>query len=395
VTARDAEPPLGPPSAPGWEVNAAGEPAYRDPNRRRARLTLAAGLMCVIGAVAGAVVARGRLPTMYVDFRPVLVSRGIDLDDVMVAAWTKLKVKPLTPEQRHRGFNECYLPDPLGLGPYAAYQRPPGVIPVRVAIPQEGGHTDDMGFDVVVHFHGGDAVRKQLVQVTRGAVFVAIDLGLFSGPYMNAFMQERRWEQVKRQITRALREQTGDNRAHIRHLALSAWSAGYGAVNEILRRNGDEGIDAVVLLDGMHASQNLQHPTHDNSIESLSSDTLRGIFDFAGRASRGEKIFVLTHSNIVPPGYASVRQSADLLLHELGLQREQRDRTSGLMHQLTAVDHEGFHVWGYEGRDKEAHCAHTTMLGPIVRDVLEPEWNTPKMNRDVPPTPAPKLGSTQ
>ena len=147
MSARDAEPPLGPPSAPGWEVNATSEPAYRDPNRRRARLTLAAGLMCVVGAVAGALVARGRLPTMYVDFRPVLVSHGVDLDDVMVAAWTRLKVQPLTPEQRHRGFNECYLPDPLGLGPYATYQRPPGVIPVRVAIPQQGGHTDDMGFD--------------------------------------------------------------------------------------------------------------------------------------------------------------------------------------------------------------------------------------------------------
>ncbi len=386
-----SDPLVGPPSAPGWEVETPPAGAYRDPSRRRVRMTALAAAMCVLGAIAGGLVARGQMPSAT-DLRPALASQGIDLDDVFVGAWLRLEAEPLTPEQRHHGYNECYLPDPLGLGPYAAYRKPRGVIPVRVAIPQEGGHTEDLGYDVVVHFHGGDAVRKHLVQVSRGVVFVAIDLGLFSGPYMRAFMPERRWPQVREQITQALREHTGDDRAHIRHLALTGWSAGYGAVNEILRRNGDEGIDAVVLLDGMHAAQNLTRPTHDGTIESLSSATLRGTFDFAARAVRGEKIFVLTHSNIVPPDYASVKQSADLLLHELGLSRETRERQDGLMQQLTTADEGNFHVWGYAGRYEKAHCAHTTMLGPIVRDILEPAWNTPKMNRDVPATPAPRLG---
>jgi hypothetical protein len=63
------------------------------------------------------------------------------------------------------------------------------------------------------------------------------------------------------------------------------------------------------------------------------------------------------------------------------------------LHQLTTADKKGFHVWGYSGRYEKAHCAHTTMLGPIVRDIIEPAWNTPKMNRNVPSTPAPKLGT--
>jgi hypothetical protein len=385
------DPLLGPPSAPGWEVDAAAE-RYHDPNRRRTRLTVAAIAMCVVGAVVGAFVARGQLPAST-DLRPAFASNGINLDDVVVGAWRRLQAEPLTAEQRHRGFNECYLPDPMGLGPYAPYYRPRSVIPLRIAIPQEGGYTDDLGYDVVVHFHGGEAVRKNLVQVSRGSVFVAVDLGLFSGPYMRAFMVKRRWQQVKDHITDALREHAGDDRAHIRHLALTGWSAGYGAVNEILRRNGDEGIDAVVLLDGMHAGQNLRRPTHDGSIESLSSATLRATFDFAGRAVRGEKIFVLTHSNIVPPDYASVKQSADLLLHELGVERKTRERQDGLAQQLTTADAGNFHVWGYAGTREKAHCVHTAMLGPIVRDVLEPAWGTPAMNRDVPMTPTPKLGT--
>ncbi len=318
--------------------------------------------------------------------------RPIELDEVAVTVSPPLEAAPLTEEQRRLGFNECYLPDPLGLGPYAPYRKTRGRILGRVAIPQRGGHTEDGGFDVVVHFHGGDPVRKQFVQVTRGAVFVAVDLGVGSGAYERAFVDDRRWPQLQREIATALRAHLGDERAHIRHLALSAWSAGYGAIEKILKTHGDDGVDAVVLLDSMHAGRNFRWPVADGTLESLSSGSIQSLFDFAKRAARGEKIFVLTHSQVIPTGYASVRRSADLLLRELQLERVSDSRRVGLLDQQTTVDHRGVHVRGYAGRYEEAHCAHVTLLGPIVRDLLEPAWDTPTMDRDVPATPAPQLG---
>jgi hypothetical protein len=351
-------------------------------------------LLAVGVVVAGSVLEAPREPQI----RAVSVTEGRDrtvvLDEVTVAAQPlpRLEAEPLTPEQRSRGFGECYLPDPLGLGPYAPYRKTHGAVLGRVAIPQEGGHTEDIGFDVVVHFHGGDPVRKNFVQVAWGTVFVAVDLGVGSGPYSRAFVSDGRWPRLKSEIAAALRAHTGDQRAHIRHLALSAWSAGYGAVNQILMTHGDEGIDAVVLLDGMHAGRNYRWPHRDGTLQSLSSGPIQGIFAFAARAARGEKIFVLTHSNVVPTGYASVRRSADLLLHQLDVERQAMRRKVGLLDQLTGADQAGFHVRGYAGRYEEAHCAHVTLLGPIVRDLLEPVWATPPMNRDVPSTPAPDLG---
>ncbi|MBN2194010.1 MAG: hypothetical protein JW751_14440 [Polyangiaceae bacterium] len=381
-----------PGSAPGWWLEGSGEdadlPRAKGRPRRLAMVALALTPLSVLGA---AVVAKARISSIDT-FLVHPQATGITLDDVLVEGNLRLSADAFALDIKP-GYNECFLPDPLGLGPYSPYFKSRGPILARVAVPQEGGHTQDLGFDVIVHFHGGEAVRKQFVEVVSGAVFVAVDLGNGSGPYANGFGLPDRWPLVKAEITRALRERSGDERAHIRHLALSSWSAGYGAVNQILKVHGDAGIDAVVLLDSMHVGRNLAAPRQDGSLESLSADSLRPLFDFAGKASQGKKTFVLTHSNIVPEGgYASVRRSADLLLHDLHLERAQQERRVGVMDQLTTVDHGRFHVWGFGGRYEKAHCAHTTLLGPIVRDLLEPTWQTPPMNRDVPPTPAPILG---
>ena len=71
----------------------------------------------------------------------------------------RLEAKPITRELRQRGYHECYPPDPMGLGPYAPMRN---LSTGHVYVPQRGGHTEDMGFDVLVHFHGLDPIRKDL-----------------------------------------------------------------------------------------------------------------------------------------------------------------------------------------------------------------------------------------
>src|ERR1700690_1683446 len=51
-----------------------------------------------------------------------------------------LTAQALTPELRHRGYNECNPYDFVGLGPYAPYRK---LRVGRIAIPQKGGHTKD------------------------------------------------------------------------------------------------------------------------------------------------------------------------------------------------------------------------------------------------------------
>jgi hypothetical protein len=305
--------------------------------------------------------------------------------DVSVA---RLEAEALTPALRARGYHECYPHDPIGLGPYARFRN---LNIGRIAIPQKGGHTPDFGYDVVVHFHGQSAVRKTLVQVARGVAFVGIDLGTGSGYYSKRFRSPDVFPKLRRSIERALRRHSGNPQAHVRHLALSAWSAGYGAVNEILRRHADA-VDAVVLLDGLHAAWSFTRRGRDQSVDAACDRNIEPTFRFARRAVTGEKTFVFTHSEVEPVRYPSTALTARLLLGQLGLDPEPVGGGTGRYPQVGAVEANGLHVWSHRGNDKRAHCAHIPLIARAVRDVLEERWNTPAMDRDVPHTPAPKLG---
>ena len=300
-----------------------------------------------------------------------------------------LVLEPITPALRKKGYNLCNPHDPIGLGPYRPY------VPLttgRVLIPQEGGYTPDHGFDVLVHFHGHHAARIPLVQVSRGTVFVGSDFGVGSYAYSKAFSIWRRFPNMLRSLAQTLRKSTGFEDAHIRHLTLSAWSAGYGAINEILKLHGDEGIDAVVLLDAMHASWNPQ-ARKPEGIGAVMLRRIEPLVAFARKAQRGEKLFVFTHSEVETTSYVSTQLTAQKLLMELGLQSHPVAGGQGAYPQVGAVDEEGLHVWSYSGKGELAHCSHLRLLARVVRDVLEPAFDTPAMNRDVPPTKAPLLGN--
>lgn len=300
-----------------------------------------------------------------------------------------LRAEQLTSALRARGYHECNPHDPIGLGPYDPYRNVR--VRGRMLLPQQGGHTDDFGFDVLIHFHGHEPVRKTLVQVARGISYVGIDLGIQSGPYMKAFQTPGTFEILRQSIEQALRDKTGDERAHIRNLGLSAWSAGYGAVNEILK-SSDHGVDAVALLDGLHAGYDPSVGVAPGGARPLSPLNIGPILDFARQAKRGEKLFIFTHSQVDPVSYPSTEKTANLLLQELALEREPVRETNVPFSLTGRAEHKGFHIWSYAGGDTKAHCQHIRFIAPIVRDILEPRWKTPPMDRDVPFTKAPRLG---
>ena len=300
-----------------------------------------------------------------------------------IAPQPKASIAPLTDALRAKGFNECNPHDPLGLGPYAPWA------PLRlgrIAIPQKGGHTPDMGYDVLVHFHGGDAVRKLLVQVARGVVLVTVDKGVGGGPYARAMGSELVFPLLRKSIEGALRRHTNDDRAHIRHLAVSAWSAGTVAIGKILSQGHDD-IDAFVILDGLHGAWK-QGARRSPDPSSLDARFIQREIDLAKRALAGKPVFVLTYSKVEPYTYPSTAATAGLLVKELGLEPKTLDPAADPFGQTSSLDQQGLHVWGFRGNEKMGHCAQLFQLPRIVTELLEPAWKTPAMDRNVPPTPA-------
>lgn len=274
---------------------------------------------------------------------------------------------PLTAELRAKGWNPCMMPD-RGFGPYSKWL--PAVAMGQMLVPEDASLIPaDGAYDVIIHFHGHDAVRKAFVEVARGEVLVGIDLGVGSGAYEEAFGLPVAFTDLKEGVERALKRNTKNADARIRTLTLSSWSAGYGAIQNILKYDPDAAI-AVVLLDSAHGGYVKSEGTRP-APPVLAKKTLDPFVAYAQKAARGDATMVLTHSDIQPPGYASTREVADYLLSEVGLTRHATSGTTPLgLSAKTIAERRGLSVRGYGGVDEHAHCAHTELLAVALRDVL-------------------------
>src|SRR5689334_2133247 len=138
------------------------------------------------------------------------------------------------------GVNPCDTADP-GFGLYDKWTR--GIDMGQLIMPTSKRFARAGKFDVMFHFHGHESARKEWIKVMDGAVLVGIDLGLGSGPYEEAFAAPDAFVHLVESVERAVEKKTG-RPAKARRIGLSAWSAGYGAVEKILGQSyGKQRID--------------------------------------------------------------------------------------------------------------------------------------------------------
>lgn len=285
--------------------------------------------------------------------------------------------EPYTQTQKsaeERGVNPCNTPDP-GFGAFAGWDRSPDL--GQMIVPQAGGITKSGDFDVVFHFHGHEAARKEWVQVINGIVLVGIDLGNGSGPYSATFNAPAVFSHLVKSVEEGVAKHFGIPRAHARHIGLSAWSAGYGAVQEILGTDyGKRNIDAVILLDALHTGY-IGNPQE----RVLNQRQIQSFVDFAQLAVRQKRLMFMSHSSIVPPGYASTTETANLLVQAVGGKPTRTGARAGDPMGLELVSrfsHGSFHMRGFSGNDKMDHCAHFGLLQDVARIHLAPRWKSPK-----------------
>ena len=152
-------------------------------------------------------------------------------------------------------------------------------------------------------------------------------------------------------------------------MGLSSWSAGYGAIDQILRTEyGRELADLVILLDGLHTSY------EGNSIV---ASKLEPFAEFARSAARDEKLMFVSHSSIAPPTYASTTETASYLIWQVGGTRQfPKTHTPDPMglERVVEFDRGDFHVWGFSGNAALDHCAHIGLYGKVVSEFVVPRW---------------------
>ncbi len=245
----------------------------------------------------------------------------------------------------------------------------------------------DGSYDLLIHFHGNTAVVKESTEVSKLDAAVAIvNLGIGSQVYEEYYTVGGTYEELLDAIQAGVK-QRGLKNAKLHRVALSSWSAGYGAISSILvSRKGRDDLDAVPVLDGIHGSWDEGH---------LNAAQMRPFTQLAQRAAAGQIYFGITHSEIDPLAYAGSTATADYLIASVGATRQPLDAVRDAPPYLSLESMKGavskqrekkmeptgearigtFHVTGYRGDLKEHHMAHLFQMGATLLPELVQRWS--------------------
>jgi hypothetical protein len=227
-------------------------------------------------------------------------------------------------------------------------------------------------YDVIFHFHGLNRAQETNIERAQvNAAVVSVNIGIGSDPYEKAFMHPGAFDALVRNAARMIASSGRAEGATVGRIALSAWSAGFGAVSAILRSKSPklDQVDAVFLADGLHAGYK------DEKAHTVEPSSLFKYAKIADAAKRGEKLFVLTHSAIPTVGYPSTTETIGELIRIAGAEKT-RTGTEGPrgMREIYETNVGDFHVKGYEGQGVKDHIDHIWGMGDTMYPYLRARW---------------------
>jgi hypothetical protein len=247
-----------------------------------------------------------------------------------------------------------------------------------------GLRSADGRFDLLIHFHGNtELIEQSAAAAGLPALVLVVNLGDGARRYMDALASPMVFDKLVEQSQEGA-EALGLRRAEVRRIALSAWSAGYAGIRQILRERA-ELIDTVLLMDGLHA------PFADRKKHEVARSHLAPFLRFSERAAAGERLFVITHSAIETYTYASAAQTAEVVVADNALERKRVERplapvtfdaarratpSHGPRDLLLASEatREGLRVYGFAGDRAEHHIAHLVNMSLTVLPPLVARW---------------------
>jgi hypothetical protein len=234
---------------------------------------------------------------------------------------------------------------------------------------------------MLVHFHGDpQTVWNNAAYATLDAVVVTVNLGAVSSAYQDPYAADTTlFATLLDEARTTLRNQPdfADN-LNFDKLAVSSFSAGYGAVREVLKNSTYfNDIDGMILADTVYASF-----TSSSDHTPLDSQ-MAGFRNFATAAKNGTKTLTLSHSLVQTFTYCNTAETADDLLAWTGVTPSAYNVTGlgGLQFYRRAQAGE-FEMFGALGDDATAHSKHLQNIGQFLDDLplaLVPEPTTAMM----------------
>ena len=201
---------------------------------------------------------------------------------------------------------------------------------------------------LLVFFHGGDWIPEFAAAQQRNMAVIAIQAGAGSGSYVKLFTDPARF-------SRLIAEAEAKSGLKFGEIDLGGWSAGCGAVRQILSDPASyDRVGGVLCIDGIHTDDVNGKPGPEES--QIETNNLQVWLRLGSDAMAGKKRFILTHSEIFPGTFASTTETADYLLREWGLAAHPVVRWGPMKTQmLSEVKTGGLLVVGFAGNSAPDH----------------------------------------
>lgn len=244
--------------------------------------------------------------------------------------------------------------------------------PVKVFLPDN--RRNARTFDLLLHFHGADFITQYAALHHRNALLAAtVNLGSGSSVYDRAFEDSTTFTALLHAIHDSLQTKLA-HPVTIKRVLLSGFSAGYGAIRKIISASQNYArTDAILLLDGIHASYVPEHQVLAEGGEIQAND-LAAFVRFArdAAAPHSSKRFLITHSEIFPGTFVSTTEATDFLLQELDMKRRPVLEWGPLgMQQISESRRNNFAVLGFAGNTAPDHVDHLHALYFFINELMK------------------------
>ena len=215
---------------------------------------------------------------------------------------------------------------------------------------------------VWMHFHGPNwHTRDEHARAGHSEPIIHASAGEGSTVYANLFKDPAVWDRLILQVGDELRRRSGRKYLKVAGVHLSSFSAGYGAIREVVKLpSAFKMIQSVVLADSFYGSLETMEPRvpYGQHIEVWEP--------LAREAMAGKKIFIASVSSVPTPSYASSSECLNALVQKVGgVWADAKSPNDPDYPLLRSYQKGGFFALHYGGTDAAAHTTHIRHLAEL------------------------------
>lgn len=217
--------------------------------------------------------------------------------------------------------------------------------------------------DLLVHFHGDPQTYWNNAKYAKlNAIILTVNYSGLSSAYTTPFSNAALFQQIQNEALTTIRAQSDipDTLAWDK-LGVSSFSAGYGAVREILKSSTYRNdIDALLAADSLYATTAGDGTPLDSQMADYKT--------FAALAKAGQKTFLYSHSKVLTFTYENTAECGDELMTSLGVSASTYNLDGlGDLDFYRHAKSGNFELWGANGDDGDSHLEHLRYSGEFLQ----------------------------